>query len=141
VAHDCIIGENAILANCATLAGHVILGDQVFVGGLTAVQQFVNIGDYAYVGGYSAIRNDIPPYVRVSGEDKVSLLGINTVKLGRCGFSEETVSTLKKAYRVLFRSKTTLKEAIAQAKADVEQIPEVVNLITFIETSKNGITR
>jgi len=141
VAHDCILGDYDILANCATLAGHVILGDHVTVGGLTAVQQFVRIGDYVYIGGHSGIRNDIPPYLKTSGEDRVKLLGINTVKLARCGFPEETINTLKKAYRIIFRSKMTIKKALEQVEAEVEQIPEVVNLVNFIKSSEHGITR
>jgi UDP-N-acetylglucosamine acyltransferase len=141
VAHDCILGQNNIMANCATLAGHVILGDYVTVGGLTAIQQFVRIGDYVYIAGHSGIRNDIPPYTRVSGDERVKLLGIDTIKLGRCGFPEETINTLKKAYRIIFRSKKTIKEALDHVKTEVEQIPEVVNLVHFIKTSERGITR
>ena len=141
VAHDCRIGDYGIMANCATLAGHVILGDNVTVGGLTAIQQFVRIGDYVYIGGHCGIRNDIPPYTKASGEGRVKLLGIDTIKLGRCGFSEETVSILKKAYRLIFRSKRTIKEALEHVRTEVKQIPEVVNLVSFIETSERGITR
>ena len=141
VAHDCIVGHHGILANCATLAGHVTLGNHVTVGGLTAIQQFVRIGDYVYIGGHCGVRNDIPPYIKAAGEERVKLLGIDTIKLGRSGFSEETISTLKKTYRVLFRSKITLKEAIEKAKTEIEQIPEVVNMINFIESSKQGIVR
>ena len=141
VAHDCIVGRNAILANCATLAGHVTLGDFVTVGGLTAIQQFVRVGDYVYIGGHCGVRNDIPPYVRATGEERVKLLGIDTIKLGRYGFAEETISKLKKAYRILFRGKKTIKNALVEVKTEVEQIPEIVNLVSFIESSKIGITR
>lgn len=141
VAHDCILGHHAIMANCATLAGHVTLGDYVTVGGLTAIQQFVRIGDFVYIGGHCGVRNDIPPYTKASGEDRVKLLGIDTIKLGRCGFSEEAIRTLKKAYRILFRSKMTIKKALEQVESEVEQIPEVVNLVNFIKASKQGITR
>ena len=142
VAHDCILGKNAILGNCATLAGHVVVGDFVTVEAFTAIQQFVKIGDYAFIGAQSGVRNDVTPYIRVSaGDERVRLLGINTIKLNRQGASEQTIKTLKKAYRILFRSKATIKEAVEQVKAEIDQIPEIVNMIEFITTSKNGIIR
>ncbi len=140
VAHDCRIGKMGILANCATLAGHVTLGDFVTLGGLAAVHQFVRIGDYAYIGGASAVVKDIPPYVIAAG-DRVKLHGLNKVGLKRHGFSDETVSSIKKAYRILFRIGLTLNEAIERVKAEVEQTPEVSGLIEFIKSSERGITR
>ncbi|MBA3030783.1 MAG: acyl-ACP--UDP-N-acetylglucosamine O-acyltransferase [Desulfobacteraceae bacterium] len=140
-AHDCIVGKNAILANCATLAGHVVLGDHVSVGGMTAVQQFVRIGDHAYIGGQCGVRNDIPPYVKAAGGEKMMLAGINTIGLGRWGYSEETISILKATYRKLFRSKGTVKEGIEVVRAEFSGCPEAMKMIEFIESSKLGITR
>jgi UDP-N-acetylglucosamine acyltransferase len=141
VAHDCIVGHHAILANCATLAGHVILGDHVSVGGLTAVQQFVRIGDHAYIGGQCGIRNDIPPYVKAAGGEKMKLAGINTIGLGRWGFSEETIAILKATYRKLFRTKGTVKEGIEEVRAEYSGCSEAMKMVEFIESSKLGITR
>jgi UDP-N-acetylglucosamine acyltransferase len=140
IAHDCMTGKKVIFANNATLAGHIIVGDHATIGGLVAIHQFVRIGNYAYVGGKSAVVKDIPPYVIASG-DRAKLHGLNTVGLKRHGFSQETLSLLKKAYRIIFRIGITLNEAIERIKAEVEQIPEVVNLIDFIKSSRRGITR
>lgn len=140
IAHDCKTGRNVILANNATLAGHVTIDDYATVGGLVAIHQFVRIGIYAYVGGKSAIVKDIPPFVIASG-DRARLHGLNSVGLKRQGFSDETLSLLKKAYRIIFRTGLTLNEAIKRVKAEVEQIPEIVSLIDFINSSQRGITR
>ena len=140
IAHDCITGENVIFANNATLAGHILVGNHATIGGLVAIHQFVRIGDYGYVGGKSAVVKDIPPYVIASG-DRAKLHGLNSVGLKRHGFSQETLSLLKKAYRIIFRIGITLNEAIERVTAEVEQVPEVVNLIDFIKSSRRGITR
>jgi len=140
IAHDCITGKKVIFANNATLAGHIIVGDNATIGGLVAIHQFVRIGNYAYVGGKSAVVKDIPPYVIASG-DRAKLHGLNSVGLKRYGFSQETLSLLKKAYRIIFRIGITLNEAIERVKAEVEQVPEVINLIDFIKSSRRGITR
>jgi UDP-N-acetylglucosamine acyltransferase len=140
IAHDCKTGRKAILANNATLAGHIVIEDFVTVGGLVAIHQFVRIGNYAYIGGKSAVVKDIPPYVIAAG-DRAKLHGLNSVGLKRHGFSKETLSSLKKAYRILFRIGLTLNEAIERVKAEVGQVPEVNDLIRFIKSSKRGITR
>jgi UDP-N-acetylglucosamine acyltransferase len=140
IAHDCKTGRNVILANNATLAGHIIIEDFVTVGGLVAIHQFVRIGNYAYIGGKSAVVKDIPPYVIAAG-DRAKLHGLNSVGLKRHGFSQETLSLLKKTYRIIFRIGLTLNEAIERVKAEVEQVPEVDDLIRFIKSSKRGITR
>ena len=140
VAHDCKTGRDVILANNATLAGHIIIGDYVTVGGLTAIHQFVKIGDYAYIGGKSAVAKDIPPYVIASG-DRASLHGLNKIGLKRHGIGDNNLRALKKAYRIIFRIGITTKEALQRVQAEVEQIPEVVNLIEFIKSSERGITR
>lgn len=140
VAHDCKIGKMGILANCATLAGHITLGDYVSIGGLTAIHQFVKVGDYAYIGGASAVVKDIPPYVLAAG-DRARLQGLNKVGLKRHGFSDDVINTIKKAYRILFRLGLTQKEALERARAEVAQIPEVVRFTDFIRSSDRGVTR
>ena len=140
IAHDCKTGRKVILANNATLAGHIVIEDFVTVGGLVAIHQFVRIGSYAYIGGKSAVVKDIPPYIIAAG-DRAKLHGLNSVGLKRHGFSQETLSSLKKAYRIIFRIGLTLNEAIERVKAEVEQVPEVNNLIHFIKSSERGITR
>jgi len=140
IAHDCKTGRNVIMANNATLAGHIVIEDFVTVGGLVAIHQFVRIGDYAYIGGKSAVVKDIPPYVIAAG-DRAKLHGLNSVGLKRQGFSQETLSCLKKAYRIIFRIGLTQNEAIERVKAEVEQVPEVAHFIQFIKSSLRGITR
>jgi UDP-N-acetylglucosamine acyltransferase len=140
VAHDCKTGKRVILANNATLAGHVIIGDYATIGGLVAIHQFVRIGDYAYIGGKSAVVKDVPPYVIAAG-DRAHLKGLNRVGLKRSGVSSETLSALKKAYRIVFRIGLTLNEAVERLKAQVEPSPEVKNFIDFIRSSNRGITR
>jgi UDP-N-acetylglucosamine acyltransferase len=140
VAHDCKIGRQVVFANNATLAGHITIGDYATVGGLTAIHQFVRVGDYAFIGGKSAVVKDIPPFV-ISAGDRAKLHGLNSVGLKRRGFSKETLSQLKKAYRIIFRIGLTMHEAVDRVKAEVDQIPEVTKFIEFIQTSERGITR
>jgi len=140
IAHDCKVGKQVVFANNATLAGHIHIGDYATIGGLTAIHQFVHVGDYAFIGGKAAVVKDIPPYIISSG-DRAKLHGLNSVGLKRHGFSAATLSQLKKAYRIIFRIGLTTHEAVERVKAEVEQIPEVVNLIEFIQSSERGITR
>jgi len=140
IAHDCKTGKKVILANNSTLAGHIIIGDNVTVGGLVAIHQFVKIGDFAYIGGKSAVVKDIPPFVIAAG-DRATLHGLNNVGLKRHKFSKQTLSQLKKAYRIVFRIGLTVKQASERVKAEVEQIPEVKNFMEFIVQSNRGVTR
>ncbi|MGE0085745.1 MAG: acyl-ACP--UDP-N-acetylglucosamine O-acyltransferase [Desulfococcaceae bacterium] len=140
IAHDCKTGNRVIMANNATLAGHIIIEDGVTIGGLTAIHQFVRVGAFAYVGGKSAVVKDIPPYVIAAG-DRATLHGLNSVGLKRMGMSDSTLSSLKKTYRIIFRVGLTVKEAVERVKAEVEQIPEVIRFIEFIQSSSRGITR
>ncbi|SFM90901.1 acyl-ACP--UDP-N-acetylglucosamine O-acyltransferase [Thermodesulforhabdus norvegica] len=142
VAHDCVIGNHVIMANGATLAGHVTIGDHAVVGGLVAVHQFVRIGEYAFIGGKSAISMDVPPFMLVSSERETRVFGPNKVGLKRKGFSTEALKALKKAYKILFRSGLTRKEAIEKVKEELGGVPEVTRLVDFVESgSQRGITR
>lgn len=140
IAHDCKTGRKVVMSNNTTLGGHITIGDNATIGGLVAIHQFVRIGDHAFVGGKSAVVKDIPPYVIAAG-DRAKLHGLNSVGLKRFGFSQETLLLLKKAYRIIFRIGLTMNEAIERVKEEVEQVPEVVNLIDFIKSSQRGITR
>ncbi|MBI5739233.1 MAG: acyl-ACP--UDP-N-acetylglucosamine O-acyltransferase [Nitrospirae bacterium] len=140
IAHDCKIGNNVIMANATTLAGHVVVEDYVFIGGLVAVHQFARIGAYSMIGGFSAIPQDIPPYTTAAGE-RARLYGLNTVGLKRRNFSDAAIGDLKKAYKILFRSKLTLREAIEKVKHDLGSSEEIKNLIEFIEKNKRGVCR
>ncbi len=140
VAHDCVIGSNVIMTNAATLAGHVVVEDFAYIGGLVAVHQFTRIGRYAMVGGFSGIGQDIPPYMIASGA-RAKLFGPNTIGLQRRGFSEKTINDIKKAYKILFREKRTLKDALKKVQEEYPSSPEIKHLVEFIEKNKRGICR
>ncbi len=140
IAHDCKIGSNIIMANVATLAGHVKVYDYAVIGGLVAVHQFTRIGAYAMVGGFSGVAQDIPPYMLASGA-RAELHGLNTVGLKRHGFSDETISELKKAYKILFRERLTLSDAIKKVLETLPYTEEIKTLIEFIKENKRGICR
>jgi len=140
IAHDCKIGTSVIMANLATLAGHVSVEDHAVVGGLVAIHQFTRIGAYAMVGGFSGVGQDIPPFMIASGA-RVKLFGLNTVGLKRHGFSDSAINELKKAYKILFREKRTLKDAIKKIQEDLPYTDEIKRLIEFIQKNKRGICR
>ena len=140
VGHDCQIGNNVILANCATLAGHVLLEDYVGVGGLAAIHQFSRVGESAYLGGGAMVSLDVPPYCVAQG-DRARLFGLNLIGLKRRGFGEEQLNALKKAYRTLFAEGLTLKEAVDRTRQEQASSPEVVHLTDFIASSQRGICR
>jgi len=140
VAHDCRIGNYVVLANAATLAGHVLIEDSAVVGGLVAIHQYTRIGSYAMVGGFSGIGQDIPPYMIASGA-RAKLYGPNTIGLKRHGLSDTTINAIKKAYKILFREKRTMKDAIKKVRDEMSGIEEVGHLIEFIEKNKRGICR
>ena len=141
VAHDCHLGNQVILANGATLAGHITIEDHAIIGGLSAVHQFCRIGTHAFISGMTGITLDVPPYMLASGS-RARLFGPNTVGLKRFHFSETSVKALKKAYRIIFRSDLTLEKAVKQVKEDgISQLPEVQHLLQFIQQSKRGISR
>jgi UDP-N-acetylglucosamine acyltransferase len=141
VAHDCQIGNQVVMANGATLAGHILIEDYAIIGGLTAIHQFCRVGAFAIIGGLSGILLDIPPYTKAQGV-RARLFGLNTVGLKRANFSEEALRALKKAYRIVFRSGLTLEKAMKKVGEDeISQIPEVQHLLHFIQNSKRGISR
>ena len=140
VAHDCQIGDGCILANCAALAGHVQVEDHVVIAGLSAVHQFTRIGRHAFIAGGAMVAMDIPPYCTAQG-DRAVLSGLNTVGLKRHGFSEEQISRVKSAYKILFRSRLGLREALARVRAEYSGNSEIDHLVGFIEGSERGITR
>jgi len=141
VAHDCQIGNGVVMANGATLAGHIVIEDLAVIGGIVAIHQFCRVGTHAFIGGVSGVTLDIPPYMLASGSH-VKLFGLNTVGLKRANFSEETLKALKKAYRIIFRSSLTLEKAIKRVGEDeISKTPEVQHLLHFIQHSKRGIAR
>jgi UDP-N-acetylglucosamine acyltransferase len=141
VAHDCYIGNQVIMANGATLAGHITIEDYATVGGHSAVHQFCRIGTHAFISGLTGVSQDIPPYMLAAG-DRAKLYGLNSVGLKRHRFSAEAVKALKKAYRIIFRSGMTLENALQSLDEDpISQLQEVRHLLQFIQHSKRGISR
>ncbi|MHB8281489.1 MAG: acyl-ACP--UDP-N-acetylglucosamine O-acyltransferase [bacterium] len=140
VAHDCVIGNYAILANHATLAGHVEINDFAILGGLCAIHQFTKIGESALISGGTMVVQDIPPYLIASG-DRARIYGINKIGLERRGFSKEEIDDVKNAYKIVYRSKLTIKNAISKIKSEINTNPIVEKFIEFILNSKRGITR
>ncbi len=142
IAHDCRIGNKIIMANSATLGGHVEVGDCAILGGLVAIHQLVRIGEYSCLGGRAGVRMDVPPYMLATGTEGAKLFGPNIIGLKRNGFSQETINALKKCYRIIFRSGLTIKDALEKARNEVESFYETERLIDFVEhSSKRGITR
>ncbi|HEX8949460.1 MAG TPA: acyl-ACP--UDP-N-acetylglucosamine O-acyltransferase [Dissulfurispiraceae bacterium] len=140
IAHDCKIGNSTQITNAAMIGGHVVVEDFAVVGGLVAIHQFTRIGTYAMVGGFSGIGQDIPPFTMASGA-RAKLYGLNVIGLKRHGFPDETVNNLKKAYKILFREKRTLRDALKKIKADLPETKEIKHLVEFIEKNKRGICR
>ncbi len=140
VAHDVLLGDRCIVATFCALAGHVEAEDGVIFGGVSAVQQFSRIGRLAYVGGLTGVNMDVAPYLMVSGP-RGEVVGINLVGLQRAGFTEEQVDRVKNAYRIVFRSKLPLQEALAQVRAEMGTHPEIAHWVKFVEGSERGIMR
>lgn len=140
VAHDCKVGSGCVLANSAALAGHVELMDHVILGGLSAVHQFTRIGSHAFVAGGAMVVLDVPPYCMVQG-DRAEQVGLNTVGLERHGYTADQVARVKDAYRILFRSKLPLAEAVQALTREHGGQSEIDALLAFIAQSKRGLTR
>lgn len=140
VAHDCIVHDHIVLANGATLAGHVEVESAAILGGLAAVHQFCRIGCHAMISGGAMVTQDIPPYTVAQG-DRAKTVGLNLIGLKRRGFSEEAVRGIKKAYRVIFRSGLRLEEALQNIDEEIEMSPELEHFVSFIKDSQRGIAR
>lgn len=140
VAHDCQIGNNVVLANCATLGGHVVVEDYVGIGGLVGVHQFTRVGESAYLGAGSMVSLDVPPYCTAVG-DRAHLHGLNLVGLKRRGWTNEQILQVKKIYRTLFTEGLPLKEAVLAVRDLAAQSPAITHLIEFIQASTRGICR
>ena len=144
IAHDCVVGDHTILANNATLAGHVTVGDWVVIGGLSAVHQFCSVGPHAMAGGGSIVLRDIPPYVMCNG-NPAEPHGINTEGLKRRGFEAETINLLRRAYRTLYKEGMTTVEAVSALAVMAAEHPASAGAIgllkDFVSNSQRGIIR
>ena len=137
VAHDCEVGDYVVMANAATLAGHVVIEHHAFIGGLAAVQQWCRVGAYAMIGGLSGVNKDVPPFTRAAGHH-VELKGLNLVALKRNNFSKEDISLLKKVYKILFGSPKPLKEALKEVETLYGENPHVQYLVRFVKEAINS---
>jgi len=140
VAHDCRVGNRIVMANYATLAGHVELGDWVIMGGYSGTHQFTKVGAHAFIGNNAAVTRDVPPYVMAVGTPAVPH-SINSEGLKRRGFTPEQIRALKNAYRVLYRSDLKLDDAIAELRKMAESEPVIQPMIDFIGQSTRSLVR
>ncbi len=140
IAHDCTVGDDVIFSNNGTLAGHVQVGDHVIIGGLTAIHQFCRIGRHAILGGCTKIVQDVPPFMIADG-NPAEIRGINKVGMERHDFSPETIKQIKEAYRLLYRMNLNVKDAAEQIHEKLTPIPEICQLLEFLQTTERGIVR
>lgn len=132
IAHDCIVHDHVIMANNATLAGHVEVGEWAVLGGLSAVHQFVRIGRHAMVGGMSGVESDVIPYGSVLG-NRAQLSGLNIIGLKRREFSRDDIHTLRNAYRLLFAQEGTMQERLADVANLFKNNKAVMEIVAFIQ--------
>jgi UDP-N-acetylglucosamine acyltransferase len=138
VAHDCQLGDEIIMANAATLAGHVEIADRANIGAYSGVHQFCRVGLEAFVGGYSVVVKDAPPYATVQG-NHAKCYGLNRVGMKRRGYSTDTIKKLHHAYHLLLSAKLNTSQAVERIKEEISDCAEVDLLLKFIETSKRGV--
>jgi len=138
--HNCVIGDNVVLANAVNLAGHVRVHDFASIGGLTPVHQFVEIGQHAFIGGGSRIPQDVPPFLKVAG-NPARVYGLNTIGLARRGFTAEQRALLKRAYVILFRSGLNVTQALERIHAELPRTAEIAMFVDFIRNSERGILK
>ena len=140
VAHDCLIGSHVIMANAATLAGHVNVHDRANIGAYSGVHQFCRIGREAYVGGYSVVVKDALPFALTVG-NHAKCYGLNKVGARRRGYSRETIDALHHGFHLLLSAKLNTSQAVERIRAEIKNIPEVDELVTFIESSQRGVVK
>jgi UDP-N-acetylglucosamine acyltransferase len=140
IAHDCVLGDNIIMANNASLAGHVKVGDWAILSGYSLIHQFCNVGEHSFTSFASHVNQSIPPYVTVSGE-KARAKGVNTEGLKRRGYTPEQIQNVRRAYKVLYRSGLPLDEARARLKEMAESGEEIRPWIEFLDTTEKSFIR
>jgi len=140
VAHDCIIGNNTIMANAASLGGHVQIDDWAILGGFTLVHQFTRVGAYSFSGMGSAIGKDVPPYVMVEGKP-ARARGINSEGLKRRGFSKDDLTAIRRAYKTLYKSGLSLEQAISQLAIKQDDTPALQPMVKFLRSRVRSIIR
>ena len=139
IAHNCRIGSNTVIASCALVAGYVEVEDRAFISGGVVVHQYSKIGEYAMIGGNTRVNLDVPPYFMYSGFN-VEPVGLNLVGLQRAGFTREDIASLKRAWRLLYRSGLKLADALKRIEAECEG-EHATHLVEFVRGSQRGICR
>ncbi len=140
IAHDCVLGDNIIMSNNASLAGHVTVGDHAILSGYSLIHQFCTIGEHSFTSFASHVNRSIPPYVTVSGE-KAKVKGINSEGLKRRGYTAAQINHVRRAYKALYREGRTLDEAKVILLEMSEEAPEVKPLLNFLNSAERGIIR
>jgi UDP-N-acetylglucosamine acyltransferase len=140
VAHDCRLGDQIVMANCATLGGHVEIGDFVTMGGLSAVHQYTKIGAHSFIAHNAAVTRDVPPYILAVGRPAVPH-SVNAIGLQRRGFTPEQILNIRRAYRLLYRSGLKLKTALEELEKAAETQMEIRPFVEFIKRSERSIVR
>ena len=140
IAHDCIVGNRVIMANGATLAGHVAIDDKANIGAYSGVHQFCRIGREAYVGGYSVVVKDALPYALSVG-NHARCYGLNKVGMKRRGYSQTSIDALHHAFHLLLSAKLNTTQALERIRAEIHDSAEVDELVRFIETSERGVVK
>jgi len=140
IAHDCIVGNRNVIANGATLGGHVVIEDNVIVGGLVGIHQFVRIGSGAILGAGSMVSKDVPPFCNATG-DRAKLHGLNVEGMKRRGFEQAKIDAIHQAYRIVFRSKLKTSEALEKIRKELPALQEIEQFTSFIAASERGICR
>jgi UDP-N-acetylglucosamine acyltransferase len=140
VAHDCSLGDQIVLANCATLGGHVELGDWVIMGGLSAVHQFAKVGAHSFLAHNAMVTRDVPPYIMAVGRPAAPH-SVNSEGLKRRGFTEEQIRNIRRAFRVLYRSGLKLQAALQELERSAETQTELRPFIDFIKRSSRSLVR
>lgn len=140
VAHDCRVGDRVVVANCGTLAGHVVIEDEVIVGGLCGLHQFVRLGRMCIIGGCSKVTQDVPPFMMADG-NPLQVRGLNSVGMKRRGISEEAQQALKKAFKLFFRENLSTRQALEKIAGEIEPLPEIEHWLAFIKASERGIAK
>lgn len=138
IAHDCLLGDDIVMSNGATLGGHVTVGDFAIIGGLSAVHQFCRIGAHAFVGGMTGVPQNLPPWMLAAGS-RALVHGPNMVGLRRAGASRELVLAFKQAFRLIWRSEMPRAEALDVLTSEYSSLPQVLDFIDFVRKSERGV--
>ena len=140
IGHDCVLGDRIVMANNASVAGHVTVGDEAVLSGYVGVPQFRSIGPYSFVSAMSLVTKDVPAYVSIDG-NPAGAVGLNTERLRRLSVSDDAKKALQDAYNTVYRRGLTLKEALAALRSSADETPEVAQFVRSIEASEHGIVR